>query len=295
MKPEPRNLVTSLFFLVGFVALMGVVSTALLSAHYYSKPLEQRPYHSLHEFLRPSGKFGLIFGIAGTTGMLFNLSYLLRKRFVGLKWAGNVKNWMAFHVLTGLVSPALIVLHCANSFTSPLASLAFFAMLVVVSTGILGRYIYSSVPRSLEGHELEYSEARRALNATLSQLKSIESSSELTELISKSGQEARVPSGFIAAIGGFVLGKLRARSRYRELRSRVVENRELRRHAGEVLPLLQRLVREQMWVTRYYHLRQLMAIWRFFHRWLAISMIATALCHVAIALRFGNLWIFGGP
>ncbi|MCU0914585.1 MAG: hypothetical protein MUC88_08490 [Planctomycetes bacterium] len=41
-------------------------------------------------------------------------------------------------------------------------------------------------------------------------------------------------------------------------------------------------------------LRNLLAAWRFFHRWLAIVMLAVVACHVGLALRFGDLWIMGG-
>ncbi len=40
-------------------------------------------------------------------------------------------------------------------------------------------------------------------------------------------------------------------------------------------------------------LKSMLQTWRFFHRWLAILLLATVVLHIVVAVRFGNLWILG--
>ena len=61
-----------------------------------------------------------------------------------------------------------------------------------------------------------------------------------------------------------------------------------------LLMLMRRLFRERQWLVRYRELRNLIGAWRFFHRWLAIVMLAAIFFHIVIAVDFGDLWIFGG-
>jgi|GEM_PF-3106564 len=41
-------------------------------------------------------------------------------------------------------------------------------------------------------------------------------------------------------------------------------------------------------------LKSMLQTWRFFHRWLAILLLAAVVLHIVVAVRFGNLWILGG-
>lgn len=40
-------------------------------------------------------------------------------------------------------------------------------------------------------------------------------------------------------------------------------------------------------------LKSMLQTWRFFHRWLAILLLAAVVLHIVVAVRFGNLWILG--
>ena len=55
-------------------------------------------------------------------------------------------------MVTGLVGPYMVLLHTAMSF-SGLAGLTMLLTLVVVASGVVGRYLYTRVPRSVQGPE----------------------------------------------------------------------------------------------------------------------------------------------
>lgn len=262
---------------------------------YYTLPLVDRPFHPSHHALRPSGGMGLLFAVAGTTLMLLNLTYLLRKRLAHWKWLGALRGWMSFHVLTGIVGPSLIVLHSGLAPTSSIGILSFTAMLIVVGAGLLGRYIYGQVPRSLEGRELELHEVRKELESHRAKLEGLGVEPALLEMGTGPERDAvEHDPGFLQSLRAVLAGNLEARREYRRLRAAVAARASLQQQAGDILPLARRITRTHNRLARYRELRALMGSWRFFHRWLAIVMLLVVVFHIVLAIEFGDLWLLGG-
>jgi len=91
-----------------------------------------------------SGFVGHGLGIIGFLSILGGtFGYAWRKRRSG---PGPLQHWMRAHVVTGLVGPYLVLLHTAFEFRG-IAGATFVLMLVVVASGIAGRYIYTNVPK----------------------------------------------------------------------------------------------------------------------------------------------------
>ncbi len=143
------------FFVVG-VAVM--VLLAINGYDYYSTPLEERFFNSQHTVLKPSGDWGHGFGIIGTAMMILGVSiYMIRKR---VKWFFNfgfLKHWLEFHIFLCTVGPMLVLYHTAFKFGG-IVSVSFWSMVVVVASGVIGRYIYIQIPRTIEGRELSLNE-----------------------------------------------------------------------------------------------------------------------------------------
>lgn len=77
--------------------------------------------------------------------MLLLILYPLRKRFRILHGLGRVTSWFRIHMVLGILGPTLIILHSNFKIGSLNSRLALFTMLVVVASGIVGRYLYSQV------------------------------------------------------------------------------------------------------------------------------------------------------
>ena len=259
---------------------------------YYRLSIGSRAFHHYHKVLRPSGTIGLTLGIVGTGLILLTLVYLMRKRFVKRETLVTLRAWMGFHVLSGLVGPGLILFHAAFVPYSALGMMSFYAMLIVVGTGLLGRYIYAHVPRSLEGRELELEAVRARLEEYRRRLLELGVSSSLLELESP-GVDGPAPH-FAKAFLRIFYGDRESRQEFKRLRATVRSSRELLIQAHQILPLMRRLCKERQWLVRYGELRQLMGAWRFLHRWLAVVMFVLIVFHIAIGVNFGELWIFGG-
>ena len=134
---------------------------------YYLLPLDDRPFHPLHRQLRPAGRIGLGCGIFST--LLFGAIYLypLRKKWAWLRSLGNTRHWLDFHIVMGLAAPLFVALHGTFKFGG-LAGMAYWIMLSVVASGIVGRYLYAQIPRSRKDAELSLTELQK-MHAQLSE------------------------------------------------------------------------------------------------------------------------------
>ncbi len=260
---------------------------------YYVLPAANRPFHYYHHLLRPSGPLGLTLGIGGTLIMIASLAYLLRKRFVSLARIGSLQAWMGFHVFAGVLGPAIVLFHAAFVPTSAVGTLALVAMAIVVASGVIGRYLFAHVPRSIEGRELEFEDVRRRLIVYRRKLMSLGVSPKLLRIDAPTPKGGRSP-WLIQAIIRVLRGDHETRREYERVKRSILRNPELGERGESILLLVRRLCSEREWMIRYRELHKLMGAWRFLHRWLAIVLLAAVIFHVLIAVKFGNLWIFGG-
>ncbi|HEX5725052.1 MAG TPA: hypothetical protein VFX98_06275 [Longimicrobiaceae bacterium] len=108
-----------------------------------------------------SGLFGHGLGVLGFLLMLFaETAYTWRKHVHREGW-GPMRRWLQAHVFTGLVGPYLVLLHTAFEFRG-LAGVVALLVLVVVASGVVGRFAYTAVPKA--GPAEPPGGARRALS-----------------------------------------------------------------------------------------------------------------------------------
>ena len=88
-------------------------------------------------------------GWLGCGSMLVMQLYSLRRRLRILRNAGSLRSWLDAHIFLGLQGFVLVAYHSIGA--SPRASLAminFALVAIVVTTGAIGRYLYSLLPRA---------------------------------------------------------------------------------------------------------------------------------------------------
>jgi len=99
-------------------------------------------------------------GILGFVLMLMTETlYSIRKRLTDARW-GSTAAWLKFHMVTGLVGPYMVFLHTSIRLHG-LAGLAMLLTVVVVVSGLVGRYVYTAMPRVLESAEANRPDARQ--------------------------------------------------------------------------------------------------------------------------------------
>jgi hypothetical protein len=138
-------------------AFLAVAGIAVYGANYYLLPLEERPYSDKYELLKPGGTIGLKLGILGTVLFFVIFMYAFRRLIPWLGRIGTARQWMDFHVIAGVTAPIIIAFHASFKFNG-IAGVAFWIMLAVALSGVIGRYLYAQIPRSLNAAELSLSE-----------------------------------------------------------------------------------------------------------------------------------------
>lgn len=88
---------------------------------------------------------GYILGILGGVSFLLMMVYPWRKRKRFPAYAGGVKFWFRVHMVLGILAPSLILLHSNFNLGSFNSRIAMYCMLLVASSGLVGRYLYTKI------------------------------------------------------------------------------------------------------------------------------------------------------
>lgn len=106
--------------------------------------------------------FGHGMGIVGFVLMLMTETlYSLRKRSRSVRW-GKMSTWLQTHIFMGLVGPYMVLLHTSWKFNG-LAGVTTLLTVIIVLSGLIGRYIFTRIPRTLDGLEIEGTLSQEAL------------------------------------------------------------------------------------------------------------------------------------
>jgi hypothetical protein len=116
-----------------------------------------------YDLISPEHGVGYWLGIAGGSMMILLLMYPLRKRFRILHFLGATKHWFRVHMVFGLLGPLLILYHSNFHLGSFNSRVAFYAMLLVAGSGIIGRHFYAGIHRGLYGRKTNLRELQKDL------------------------------------------------------------------------------------------------------------------------------------
>jgi hypothetical protein len=119
------------------------------------------------ELYEVDSDFAYWLGVAGGSAMLTLMLYPLRKRLERYLPFGRLRYWFSGHMVLGIAGPVLILLHCKLMLGSLNAKVAFWSMVVVAGSGIVGRFLYAQLHRGLYGRQRSAGELRAEAAAAL--------------------------------------------------------------------------------------------------------------------------------
>ena len=119
---------------------------------------------SLDHLYKPGDKIGYNLGLAGGLTMLTMLLYPLRKRAGFMKNWGLLPNWFKWHMVLGVVGPALIMFHSTFYIGSINAGVALISMMLVSGSGIFGRIFYTKIHYGLYGRQVTHQQLQADLD-----------------------------------------------------------------------------------------------------------------------------------
>jgi hypothetical protein len=136
-------------YLIAIALIVGIFAYGF---EYYIAGPNDRPFMAKHALLRPSGRIGVKLGMLGFGMFLVIFLYPLRKHWTWLGRIGLSRHWLDYHVLLGIAAPFVIALHASFKFRG-FAGIAFWIMVAVSTSGVIGRYLYSQIPRRVNAAE----------------------------------------------------------------------------------------------------------------------------------------------
>lgn len=224
------------------------------------------------------------FGIIGAALMLqTELTYTWRKReFIR---AGSRKRWLQVHIFTGLLGPALILWHAGFTLYGFAGAVTYLTILVMLS-GVFGRYIYRSIPRTLLGEERtleDIVEEQKNLEADL-RLLLADKPRALNEIFNLEILTAR-GSGFGALVRA-AIDYYRARYRIHRYVADL-SGRQFAAYKQLEETALKRLSLERR-VIVLENSRRILANWRGIHQPLTLTLFYAIGLHILTAIYYGR-------
>ena len=274
-----------LLYLLAAAAVLALLAGGF---DFYRTPLLERAHHDGYWQWKAGGSAGHKLGVVGSSMMVLMLLYSVRKRVGALRRLGSLGRWLDIHIYLGVFGPLLVVLHSSFK-VQGLVALSFWSMVIVATSGVLGRYLYLQIPRTRAGEE-------RAL---------VELEAEDRELSGQLRARFRLDEGQIARLdalvavpdrvgllGGFarlVTDDLRLRSGLRAFA------KSCRSVPAPVFREFERVVRQKAQVHRrillWDRVHELFHYWHVLHKPFAVVMYLFMIVHVAVALVTGYGWV----
>jgi len=273
------------YFLTGALILTWLT---LKGWSYYPLSHSARLSSPLHQTLRPAGRWGHGVGIVATAFMMLNFLYPVRKRSRLLAGKGSIRGWLDFHMFVGFMSPLVIAFHSAFQSNNQLATGTAAALLIVVLTGIVGRFIYGMVP-SADGKALEISDVLGRWERLRARLQPMLDEADNPALLHRMFDSAARPVRPGSLL--WMLATWPLRATWTRLRLFVALF-----YFGETYAYHQfregylQLSRLRMQVTFYQSLKNLLRGWRVFHASLAGFLVIAIAAHIAVSVYLGYVF-----
>ncbi len=273
------------------IVIFAAVFLSVKGYSYYSTSLEERFYHPDHNKFKASGLYGHGLGIVGTLLIVIGVfGYMARKRYRILYSLGALKYWLEFHIFLCALGPVMILFHTSFKFGG-IVSVSFWSMIAVVASGILGRFIYLQIPRTIEGQALSRNEIQNLMAEKASDLNLDESvpDIDLEYILSEAKTKAsRVRAGFFGFFSQYIDNIKIKKDIRQELKDKKLENKEIK-------PIMN-LVSIEISLTRKIQyleaMQRLFRYWHIAHLPFALIMLIIMVIHVIITLTFGARWVF---
>ena len=205
--------------------------------------------------------------------MLIGVSvYILHKRYNILGRRVRLKYLLEFHIFLCTLGPILILFHTAFKFGG-IVSIAFWSMVAVVASGVIGRFIYIQIPRTIEGRALSLSEVQNM-------------KTDITHILR---DQYQVNDADINLFVNYASNKQMSLSPIKQ----VIKSHNLSKtDRKKLLKMLQGERSLSKKIARLETMKRYFKYWHVAHMPFALIMLVIVIIHIVVAFTFGYKWIF---
>ncbi len=278
--------------LLSIIVLLAFAAIANKGYTYYKLGIEDRFFHADHILLKPSGIWGHGMGIIGSLFMILGvLLYMFRKRYRIFSRIGILKHWLEFHIFLCTLGPVLVLFHTSFKFGG-IVAISFWSMVAVFLSGIIGRFIYIQIPRTIEGRELSLNEVRDLagdISNTLTSTIGLDEES-LKIIVNAAKPKAQLQSGNF--ITRYFNKKAENRKTLATVKAIMDKNNLPKAQRLQVINLVKNEWSLNRRIERLVLMQNLFKYWHVAHLPFALVMLVIMIIHVAVTIVFGYRWIF---
>jgi hypothetical protein len=287
-KTAHRILITVFVTIITFT----FIALTYRGISFYRMSLEERFYHPDYNLLKPSGILGHGLGIAGSLFIIIGMaSYMARKRYRFLSRSGLLKHWLEFHIFLCTLGPLLVLFHTSYKFGG-LVAISFWSMVAVFLSGIIGRFIYIQIPRSLEGRELSLNEVREMKTDLAGIVKNSYNLDEESFNIIADSIKRKAELYHSNPIVRYLRKKSDDRRSLRSVKNLLKKHKMPGAEYKKIIGLVRNDIKLNRRIEQLDRMQNLFKYWHVAHLPFALVMLFIMIIHVVVTIVFGYRWIF---
>jgi hypothetical protein len=277
---------------LSLIVLVAFTTITCIGFSYYTCPVDVRFFHPDHIKLKPSGVWGHGLGIIGSLLMIIGVSfYMARKRFRAFTRIGVLKHWLEFHIFLCSLGPILVLYHTSFKFGG-LVAISFWSMVAVFLSGIIGRFIYIQIPRTIEGRELSLNEVRELksdIGDAVRKLVALDDESYNVIVDSTKKKVELYHKNFFVRYFRKYGDDMKT---VRNIKTVLRRNNITKPQQKQILDLVKSDISLNRRIERLVTMQNLFKYWHVAHLPFALVMLIIMIIHVAVTIVFGYRWIF---
>ena len=236
------------------------------------------------KYYKPGEGLGYNLGLVGGLMMLTLLLYSARKHLKFMQPLGKLKHWFRIHMMLGVIGPILVIFHTTFHLHSINASVAFYCMLLVAGSGLVGRFVYTQIHKGLYGSRSTLKEAYDDLAGSSGDIKSkLHFFPKVEKKLIKFEYEAlEKKRRFLAGIWFFLSFDVRRMWLAWQCRRYISLKLGASKHdlTDEASALIGQYLTRIQTVAQFKKFEQIFSTWHVVHIPLMYMMVATAIFHV---------------
>ncbi|MCB8995593.1 MAG: hypothetical protein H6538_08290, partial [Bacteroidales bacterium] len=204
---------------------------------------------------------------------------------------GQLKHWLEFHIFLCTLGPILVLFHTAFKFGG-LVAVSFWSMVAVFLSGVIGRFIYIQIPRTIEGRELSLNEVREMKTDVAGILKTSYQLDEDSFSIIVESIKKKIELYHRNPLVRYIRKHRDDRRSIRSVRNVLKKNKLSGKDQKKIMSLVRNDISLNRRIERLALMQNLFKYWHVAHLPFAIVMLIIMIIHVGVTLTFGYRWIF---
>jgi len=279
-------------FVLSAIVITVFIAITYIGFPYYRLGIEDRFFHPDHLSLKPSGIWGHGLGIIGSVLIIIGVGfYMIRKRFRAFTRVGFLKYWLEFHIFLCTLGPILILYHTTFKFGG-LVAISFWSMVAVFLSGIIGRFIYIQIPRTIEGRELNLNEVREMKSNIGENIQKLITLDDKSYNIIVDSTKKKVELYHKNFIIRYIRKYRDDMKTLRNVKAVLSRNKFTKARQKPILDLVKSDISLNRRIESLVIMQDMFKYWHVAHLPFALVMLIIMIIHVAVTIVFGYRWIF---